>query len=122
MVRKSFLSMLLLLNIGGLLRAMETIKLPSAEKLNKYLCKNGFNHFVEKTNIDKDLGEKELYPLGVAVAVETHLYDYAEYVKNPMTSVMMQMRKQQLIECILQDSPKGTTEALIQQLKEGGAL
>ncbi len=122
MLRKSLLSILLLLNIGGLLHAMETIQLPSAETLNKYLCEDGFDHFVEKTKIDKDLGNKKLYPLGVAVLVETHLYDYAEYLKNPMMTAMMQMRKQQLIECILQDSPKEVIEALIKQLKEAGAF
>ena len=122
MLKKSFLLMLFLLNIGNLLYAMETVKLPSAKTLSTYLCEQGFIDLVEQTNIDLTLGNAELYQIGVAVVIEKHLNIYTRYVKNPKTSASMQMRKQELIECILQDSPKGITQELIRMLKTGGGL
>jgi hypothetical protein len=135
MIRRHLIYMIIALNMTGALQAMFNgtklslmkklrtycskqiiIKLPSPAKLKENLCKKGFDHFVEHTEIDIKLGNKELYPLGVAVAVETHVYDYAESLKNPMIQSLMEMRKEQLIECILQDSPKGLEE-LRKQLK-----
>lgn len=80
---------------------------PSAlNVLAKPFNDKGFQHFIEKTKIDKDLANRELYPLGVIMAIETHLYDYNEYLKNPMMSRLMQMRKPEIIDILLQNHPE----------------
>ena len=115
---KALILSLTMLAAGSLCMAMDkTIKLPDAAVLKTRLCNAGLDHFVEKTKIDTDLANKELYPMGVAVAVETHLYDYNEYLKQPMMAAMMQMRKPEIIEILLKDHPNA-----IQQLKTDGIL
>ena len=89
------------------------ITLPKASVLKERLEKGGFQHFLEKTKIDEKLADKKLKPLGVLLAVELSLYDYVQDLNNPMMSTMMQMRKPQLIEIILKDSPKA-----LEKLKE----
>lgn len=113
-MKKLILSTILLCTIS---KAMNTIQLPSAEILGKRLSENGLGHFMEKTKIDKDLGGRQLYPLGVANAVETALYDYDQYLKQPQIAVLMQTRKPQIIEIILQDHPEA-----IKDLEERGIL
>lgn len=101
-------------------KTQQTIKLPSAETINKRLVDEGFNHFVEKTKIGETLGDQEKYPLGVAMAVELALYDYNEYLNNPVMAITMQMRKPAIMQCILKDHPSAITE-LEAQLKEAQA-
>jgi hypothetical protein len=110
---------LTMLAAGNLCMAMDkTIKLPDAAILRTRLCNAGLDHFVEKTKIDTELANKELYPMGVAVAVEAHLYDYNEYIwKQPMIAIMMQMRKPEIIEILLKDHPDA-----IAKLKTDGII
>src|SRR5258708_2297138 len=89
--------------------------MPTKEILAKRLCDKDFNHFLEQTKIADQLGGSKLHPLGVCVTVETALYDYSEYVKNPMVAKIMKMRKNQLIATLLEDSP----EALVILEKDG---
>ena len=91
------------------------LKMPDATTLQKRLNEAGFEHFVEKTNIVKNLADEELYALGVAGEVETALYDYNENLQQPMIARMMQMRKPQLLEVLLADYP-----AALQKLADKG--
>jgi hypothetical protein len=94
----------------------QTIKLPSAETINKCLCAEGFDHFVEKSKIGESLGGKELHPLGVALTVELKLHDYSQLLKeSPIMATLMQMRKPELLKCILTDFPEAITE--LEELK-----
>lgn len=110
---------LILLSLGvcnGLF-AMETVKLPSQKEIANRLGKLGMDHFVEKTKIDKQLGDQIRHPLGVPLAVECALYDYNEYLKQPMIDNLMQMRKPEIIKAILHDHPEA-----IESLKKDGLL
>jgi hypothetical protein len=110
--------MILLLSTAGISNAMEPIiELPSAQILRERLQAKGLSHFAEKTEIDKELGNQKLYPSGVVLAVEQALYDYDKYMKMPAANVLMQRRKPQILEALLQDHP----EAII-NLKTHGFL
>lgn len=110
-----------LLAFGSLVRASDdaklTVKMPNERVLSERLAEAGFDHFMEKTAIHKKLADKSIYPAGVNLTVELALYDYAENLKNPMIASLMRMRKPQLMEIILKDSP-----AAIEELKLKGAL
>jgi len=121
MVKQRFLSLLFLLNIGSVLYAMGTIQLPLAKTLRIYLCEKGFEDFVAQTGIDKTLGDIELYPLGIVAIIEKGLNKYAQSKENLTKPEALQMR-QELIECILQEVPKGIVEELIKTLKRGSDL
>lgn len=108
-----FLSLLV---AGASLQAV-LITLPEATVLTARLQQAGFDHFIEKTNIVKNLAGQQKEALGVSTAVELALYDYNQYLKNPVMATMMQMRKPQLIEALLQDSPDA-----IKELKDLGVL
>ena len=114
---KIALSLFLLGACNGIFAMEGTIRLASTQDLNKRLCSKGFDHFTEKTQIDKTLGSQVKAPLGVAMAVELALYDYDQYIQNPMTDALMQMLKPQLIETILEEHPKA-----IEELKQHGLL
>lgn len=88
----------------------KAVTLPSAQVLQKRLGDLGLQHFLEKSKLDTRLGGQEKYPMGVAVDVELALYDYAQYLGNPMTSRILQMRKSEIIEAILQDYPEAITD------------
>jgi hypothetical protein len=113
---KISLTLLLLGACNGLI-AMEAVKLPSQKEISSRISNLGMDHFVEKTKIDKTLGDQERYPTGVSLAVELALYDYNEYLKQPMMANLMQMRKPEIITAILQDHPEA-----IESLKKDGLL
>jgi hypothetical protein len=101
------------------------ITLPSQEVLRKRLADEGFDYFMEKTKIDATLADKKLVPLGVGMAVELAMYDFAKYIKKDNTNqqavrailVAMSMSKGRLIKCLLKDYPQALNE-----LKELGLL
>ncbi len=138
MLRKNLLYVVVVLNMSGSLQAMfnstklssikrvraycsklNTVKLPSAEEMKKRLYKNGFGHLVDSTQIDVELGDKELYPLDIVKAVEAYVYEYDKYLylKTPMTKAVNQMYTQQLIAFVLQETPKEFAE-LFKQIEE----
>lgn len=86
------------------------ITMPSAEVLKQRLNDAGFTHFIEKTSIVKDLAGQQKEVLGVATSVDLALYDYSENLKNPMMARMMEMRKPQLLQALLQDHPAALKE------------
>lgn len=88
----------------------EVLTLPSVQVLKQRLAAHGFDHFEEKTQIAEKLGGQKKVPMGVAVAVELALHDYAQNLQNPMIAFMMQMRKPELLEILLQDFPDALTE------------
>lgn len=84
----------------------QTLTLPSAQELSERLKKTGFDHFMEKTKIHEKLGGQQKKALGVAVQIELSLYDYSQYMKNPMVSAVTAMRKPELLEIFLKDFPE----------------
>lgn len=115
-MKKLLLTLAILLSLPVVTRAV-LVTLPDAQTLTERFADQGLEHFMEKTTIVKSLAGKEREALGVAMAVETALYDYNEYLKNPMMATMMQMSKPLIIQAILKDSPEA-----IEELKEVGLL
>lgn len=97
------------------------VKMPDAETLKNNLAEIGLSHFAEKSKIVEDLANRKIEALGVAIVIETHLYDYIAYLEQSgmpekllhMHQIQMQMHKPLLFEAIL----KGHKDAL-QQLKD----
>jgi len=107
----------MLLSMPVVSLAMEKFTMPTADILQKRLSEAGFDHFIEKTTIIKQLAGREIVALGVAMIIETSLYDYNEYNLKGMPEEMartmqtlMQMRKPQLFESLLQDHPAALAE------------
>lgn len=102
------------MTLGALLSIATTgvatpVKIPSAQVLTSRL--GGFEHFIEKTNFVKNVADKELEPLGVAVSIETALFDYAEYMKAvPNMETVMEMNKPMIFEACLKDHPEALAE------------
>jgi hypothetical protein len=94
-----------------------TVTLPSASVIHQRLKELGLEHFMEKTGIDKELGGAKKYPLGVALAVELSLFDYAKYLKDPKADFVLTRVKPSIIKAILRDSP-----AAIAELEKKGIL
>ena len=115
-IKKKLFFVVALLNIAGVSQAMKStketlVKLPSAQILNKRLKDmESLQHYLEKTRIDKELGDQELHPMGVVLSVELSLYNYAQSLKNPLMETLMQMRKPDIVKAILQDSPQAISE------------
>jgi hypothetical protein len=93
----------------------QTLKMPAESILNDRLHGQGFDHFMEKTGIVQRIAGQELHPGGVVLAVELALHDYDEVLKKGMPAAMarqmsflMQMRKSQLLDAILQDIPEAS--------------
>lgn len=93
------------------------VTLPNKQTLTQRLASIGLDHFIEKTKIVSQLAGQEKEALGVAIAVECALYDYNEYLtqsmpdkQSRMMATLMNMRKPQIIEAILQDSPDALAE------------
>ncbi len=103
------LSLSLLVGISSINATLVTM--PDKKVLTERLHAKGFSHFMEKTDIVKQLAGQKKEVMGVIMAVELSLYDYHNNLKNPMMSTMMAMRKPQLIETLLQDNPSAVKEA-----------
>ncbi len=84
------------------------LTMPSKEILHERLCRAGFDHFDEKTKLSSYLGSQEKVPLGVVVALDLALYDYAQYI--PEVAGLMQMRRDELIGTLLKDTPEALKE------------
>lgn len=88
-----------------LIRESKPVKLPSTQTLKERLTTAGFDHFVEKTAIDKRLGGLEKHPIEVLAAVKESLSDYAELVTDQQAKGI-HMLKPSIMKTIFQDSPE----------------
>ncbi len=117
-MKKSLLLFGILFGTFNASRAI-SVTLPSEEVLSGRLRAADFKYLVEKTNLVDQLAGQEKEVLGVIVAVEQALLDYA--VKQPTIAFVTQKRKPRLIEIILQDAPKEAIEEaqdLLRQIAE----
>lgn len=83
-------------------------KMPSAQVIRERF--RGFEHFLEKTDFAESIAEKELHPLGVALALTLAMHDYHENLAKslpPHLLTVMQtssvMHTPFLLELLLQD-------------------
>ena len=116
-MKLKFVAICILLSVASINFA-GPVKMPSAQVLNERLGEKGFQHFAEKTKIADNLADRELEALGVAITVETSLYDYNENLKKGGLSeqqlrknqMIMKMTKPMLFKALLQDSPEALDE------------
>src|SRR5687768_13644572 len=91
----------------SLLSAMNVIQLPSAEILKNRLDKKGLKDLIDKSNIHKDYGDKQIYPEGAVKMFElaaTSYYFKSE--KTPATTKQLKIWKPVFIKTVLEDHPK----------------
>jgi|GEM_PF-3718304 len=113
---KKLLVVIALLKIVGLSQAMEEakkqvmeckpVKLPSASIIKQRLEGLGLEYFIEKTEIDVELGDQEKHPIEVLVTVKESLADYKNYIKDKPSFDAVYILKPRIIRAILQDSPE----------------
>ena len=115
-MKKHFLTLAALCS-GLAAIAMDRVKLPDAATLKARLYEAQFDHFVEKTQIDEHLANRNITPLGVVNAVNVHLHGYNKQEQESGIDILMNMRKSDLIKVLLAEYP-----AAIEQLKSKGAL
>jgi len=115
---KKILFFIFLLGTISLTYTMDTIMLPDAKTLSERFHAADLDYFNEKTKIINQLANQKKALLGVALAVELALYDFSEYIKNPIISMLMNMRKDDILQLLLQDIP-GAYEKLQKQLNSG---
>ena len=99
------------------------VRLPGKNILTQRLKNKGFGHFIEKTEIVRDLADQEKEVLGVVLSVQLSLYDYAQSLKQSMGAKMMEKRKSQLIETILEGNSEAIKEAqdILKKIEETSA-
>lgn len=96
------------------------VRFPTKEVLRRSLHEADLSHFMEKTKIE-DIVDDELVAFGVAVRLEQKLWDYNEYMQHGrqggqnMIAVMMQMRKNKILEILLQNDQQA-----LEELKDAG--
>ena len=83
-------------------------EMPSEQELKSIICKEGNEHFCEKTQLPKKLERGSLSPLGVATAIELALYDYQKYMEksgpsssSQIVTRIMHSNKNEMIKKIL---------------------
>lgn len=95
-----------LLNVG-ICQAM-LVTIPKAAILEERFQDTMFTHFVESTNIVKELAGRELSVLGVWIALDTALEQYQEDLKERgYIAQFIRSASLEIIEIILKDSPEG---------------
>ena len=109
------LSAMFLLTAKSIAMNSDLIKMPSEAVLKERL--KGYDHFVEKTEIHKELADREMYPFGVANLVTFSIEDYCNMGFPSMLCFAMRMHKPIIIRSILGDNP-----AAIAELVEAGIL
>lgn len=110
MFKKFIMAIYLIAQIG----LLNGFMMPSKEILETRLRENGFNYFMEKTDIVETLAGTEKVALGVNMEVELAYYHFEEYMRKgnaPKSGIItMRMRQSQLIKCLLQEFPEAIAE------------
>lgn len=86
------------------IRACKPVKLPSAPIIKQRLQGLGLDYFVEKTEIDVELGDQEKHPIEVLATVKDALSEFTEYINNRPQANAISMLKPDIMKAILQDS------------------
>lgn len=114
-MKKILISLIAILQFS--IALSEPITMPDETELQNRLNSIGMTHFAEKTNIIKMLAGQQREPLGIAVAIESSMFDYCEYLKKgmpepifKMTQATFMMRKPSLLETLLKDEPAALKE------------
>ncbi|TET06688.1 hypothetical protein E3J79_01130 [Candidatus Dependentiae bacterium] len=103
-----------LLCIAGISQAMDKsnkylIKLPSAQVLMQRLQKDKFSNFLNVTELDQELGGKNITSLSVLLAVDLALDEYIKSLqlttRLSMLETVFQKFRWEIIELILRDHP-----------------
>ncbi len=115
--------LVLLSTLNGLYAMDTTVTLASHEELKKRLLEVGIPHFVEKSNIDKMLGNRNVVPGEVTVLLDFALLsyssqmDFSEEIQKKFAHQFMQTKKEAMVRAILQEHPQA-----IEALKQNGSF
>ena len=93
------------------------VAMPDEIVLMERCRKLGLHVFCSQTGLAQSLAKQELYPLGVKMAVDLAMYDYAQTVKNRTLLTSTSMNLPLLMKSFLQESPEA-----IEDLKRLGAM
>lgn len=92
------------------------VQFPKKEVLRRSLYDAGLSHFVEKTSIE-DIVDEELLALDVAIRLKEKLLDYNQYMQKygqkrhaDMVAALMQGRKDNILEILLQNDQQALDE------------
>lgn len=111
----------LLLSTSISLNCLPIIKLPNAKILGERLSLAGFNFFVTKTNLLKELADQEKTTKEIINIVENafNSKDYLEYLENDTINAGFDnLYEEEMYEAILKDEPTKILKHLLKELKE----
>lgn len=105
-MKNNFILCALLVIMNSLSQA-GTVILPSAEVLTERLAQEAFGHFIQNTNIIKQLANKELETYVVAMHIETAWHNYTKRLTLTADQrSVLDIRKPELLKIILKDNPE----------------
>jgi hypothetical protein len=116
-------TLILLSTLNSLYAMNTTVTLACQEELKKRLLEVGIPHFVEKSNIDRMLGSRNVAPLEVTTILDFALLnyssqmDFSEEIQKKFAHQFMQTKREPMIRAILQEHPEA-----IKALKKNGSL
>ncbi len=88
-----------------------TVPMPTEKVLSSRLRVAGFDYLERHINLSGRLTRTPLTLGGVAVAVDSALYDFNQCLGNPVMAVIMDVHKPKLLDTVLQDIP-GAAEVI----------
>ncbi len=109
-MKKSLMLVGMLLGAANV-SATGSVVLPSREVLSERLREKKFGYLIESTNLVADLACQKKGVVGVVEAVQTAIYEYGRFLKQPALLVLMHQRKIELVEAILWGHPQEISEA-----------
>jgi hypothetical protein len=93
------------------------IQIPDEEILNKRMCVR-FAHFVEKTEITKELAGKKMEVEDFVKKFDQYLENYFDYLKSPGLICIVRYSKNDMILPFVQDFPEAVKEVEKNFVKE----
>ncbi len=95
----------------------ELIALPDAAELKKRIAGSYLDYVAQKTGIVDKLANKKLFPMGIALTIETAFYEYMKKESNPIMFIFIEDEKKQMYKAVLKDHPY-IANILLEHLKE----
>lgn len=108
-MKKIFLAILALW-LASTLNAI-SVTMANRQELEQRLRANKFDHFMEKTNLVSRLAGKKTDVFDILIAVNHSWSKYKQDLNNSAMAALINSRKPELIEVLLQDNPDAIKEA-----------
>jgi hypothetical protein len=108
------LSVLCFFSIVQSTSKLESLKIPSAKSLKACLIARGQGHFAKKSQFIEMYSNQDIYLSTIDVVVQTEMRRWTLLQKDQSH----QLRKEDLLDCLLQDVPKEDVERVKTQIEE----